>query len=104
MFVESFDLSPSNQYILVRVIPSCFCFTKMCLCQASLLSRLVRDTRLLLFGGVAHCQSRWCVWQPLSFQGLCDCLLLDDRAPNSKSGSQNIISSILLMLWNPFTS
>jgi hypothetical protein len=33
LFVGSFDLRPSNQYILVRVIPSCFCFTKMCLCQ-----------------------------------------------------------------------
>jgi hypothetical protein len=27
--VESFDLRPSNQYILVRVIPSRFRFTKM---------------------------------------------------------------------------
>jgi hypothetical protein len=33
LLVESFD------YILVRVIPSCFRFEKMCLCQVSLLSR-----------------------------------------------------------------
>jgi hypothetical protein len=32
-------LRPSIQYILVRVIPSCFSFAKMCLCQVSLLSR-----------------------------------------------------------------
>jgi hypothetical protein len=31
--VESLDLSPSNQYILVRVIPSCFHSVKMCLRQ-----------------------------------------------------------------------
>jgi hypothetical protein len=39
LLVESFDLRPSNQYILERVIPSCFRFVKMCLCQVSLLSR-----------------------------------------------------------------
>jgi hypothetical protein len=39
LLVESFHLCPSNQNILVRVIPSCFCFAKMCLCQVSLLSR-----------------------------------------------------------------
>jgi hypothetical protein len=39
LLAESFDLRPSNQYILVRVIPCCFCFAKMCLCQVSLLSR-----------------------------------------------------------------
>jgi hypothetical protein len=40
LLVESFDfLSPSSQYILVRLIPSCFRFSKMCLCQVSLLSR-----------------------------------------------------------------
>jgi hypothetical protein len=33
LLVESFDLHPSNQYILVRVIPNCFRLTKMCLCQ-----------------------------------------------------------------------
>jgi hypothetical protein len=38
-FVDSFDLHPSNQYILVRVISSCFHLVKMCLCQVSLLSR-----------------------------------------------------------------
>jgi hypothetical protein len=37
LLVESFDLRPSNQYILVKVIPSCFHFAKMCLCQVSLL-------------------------------------------------------------------
>jgi hypothetical protein len=39
LLVESFDLRPRNQYILVRVISSCFRFAKICLCQASLLSR-----------------------------------------------------------------
>jgi hypothetical protein len=39
LLVESFDLCPSSQYILVRVGPSCFRFVKMCLCQVSLLSR-----------------------------------------------------------------
>jgi hypothetical protein len=38
LLVESFDLHPSNQYILVRVIPNRFRFAKMCLCQVSLLS------------------------------------------------------------------
>jgi hypothetical protein len=33
--VESCDLRPSSQYILVRVIPSCFHFAKMCLCSLS---------------------------------------------------------------------
>jgi hypothetical protein len=31
--VESFDIHPSNQYNLVRVISSCFLFVKMCLCK-----------------------------------------------------------------------
>jgi hypothetical protein len=39
LFVESFDFRPSNQYILVRVIPNCFRFAKICLCQVSLLPR-----------------------------------------------------------------
>jgi hypothetical protein len=39
LLVESFVLRPSNQYVSVRVIPSCFRFAKMCLCQVSLLSR-----------------------------------------------------------------
>jgi hypothetical protein len=38
LLVESFDFRPSNQYILVRMIPSCFRLPKMCLCQVSLLS------------------------------------------------------------------
>jgi hypothetical protein len=42
LLVESFDLRQSNQYILVRVIPSCFHFTKMCLCQVSVLQRCSR--------------------------------------------------------------
>jgi hypothetical protein len=42
LIVESFHFRPSNQYILVRVIPSCFRFAKMCLCQVSLLSRCRR--------------------------------------------------------------
>jgi hypothetical protein len=37
LLVESFDLCPSNQYILVRVIPSCFRFAKMCLVQPEIL-------------------------------------------------------------------
>jgi hypothetical protein len=39
LFVESFDFRPSDQYSLVWVIPSCFPFAKMCLCQVSLLLR-----------------------------------------------------------------
>jgi hypothetical protein len=35
LFIESFDLRPSNQYILVRAIPRCFRLVKMCLCQVS---------------------------------------------------------------------
>jgi hypothetical protein len=38
LLVESV-VRPSNQYIFVRVIPDCFRFAKMCLCQVSLLSR-----------------------------------------------------------------
>jgi hypothetical protein len=30
-----FGLCPSNQYILVRVILSCFCFEKICFCVSS---------------------------------------------------------------------
>jgi hypothetical protein len=37
--MESCDLCPSSQYIFVRMIPSCFHFAKMCLCQVSLPSR-----------------------------------------------------------------
>jgi hypothetical protein len=37
--IESFDLRPSNQYILMMAIPSCFRLGKMCLCQVSLLAR-----------------------------------------------------------------
>jgi hypothetical protein len=37
LLVEGFDFLPSNQYILVRVIPSCFRFAKMCLYQVSIL-------------------------------------------------------------------
>jgi hypothetical protein len=39
LLAESFDLRPSNQYILIRAGPSCFRFVKMCLCQVSLLSK-----------------------------------------------------------------
>jgi hypothetical protein len=39
LLVKSFDLHSSNQYILVRVVPCCFRFAKMCLCQVSLLSK-----------------------------------------------------------------
>jgi hypothetical protein len=38
LLVESFDLRPSNQHILVMVIPSCFRFGKMYLCQVSVFS------------------------------------------------------------------
>jgi hypothetical protein len=55
MLVESFDLRPGNQYILMRVIPSCFRFAKMCLCQISLLSRCSPRYLTSLLGGVAHC-------------------------------------------------
>jgi hypothetical protein len=39
LVIESFDWHPSNQYLLVRAIPSCFRLATMCLCQVSLLSR-----------------------------------------------------------------
>jgi hypothetical protein len=51
--VESCDLCPSNQYILVRVIPSCFHFAKICLCQVSLLSG--RSLRFLTFTSWESC-------------------------------------------------
>jgi hypothetical protein len=37
LLVESFELRPSDKYVLL--IPGCFLFVKMCLCQVSLLSR-----------------------------------------------------------------
>jgi hypothetical protein len=48
LLVESFDLRPSNQCILVRVIPSCFRLVKMCLRQVS--QGAVRDTWFLFLG------------------------------------------------------
>jgi hypothetical protein len=33
LLAQSFNLRRSNQYILVRVIPSCFRFAKICLYQ-----------------------------------------------------------------------
>jgi hypothetical protein len=45
LLVESFDLRPSNQYVLMRVIPSSFRFAKMCLCQVRLL--LMCSTRYM---------------------------------------------------------
>jgi hypothetical protein len=39
LFVERIDLRPSKQYILVRVIPSCFRFSEINLCQVSVLAR-----------------------------------------------------------------
>jgi hypothetical protein len=57
LLVESFDVCPSNQYILVRLIPSCFRFAKMCLCQVSLLSSVVQYNWHHL-RGVAHCSYR----------------------------------------------
>jgi hypothetical protein len=53
LLVESFDFRPSNQYILVRVIPSCFRFAKMCLWQVSLLSRC-KPKYLDIFLGELH--------------------------------------------------
>jgi hypothetical protein len=41
LLMDSFDLCPSKQYILVRVVRSCFQFAKMCLCHVSLLSRCI---------------------------------------------------------------
>jgi hypothetical protein len=35
LLVESLDLHQSNQYILVREIPSFLRFAKMCVCQVS---------------------------------------------------------------------
>jgi hypothetical protein len=37
LHVDILYLRPSNQYILVRVITSCFRFAKMCFCQEILL-------------------------------------------------------------------
>jgi hypothetical protein len=52
LLVESFDLRPCND-ILVRVIPSCFHFAKMCLCQVSLLSRC--SPRYLISSSLGSC-------------------------------------------------
>jgi hypothetical protein len=63
LLVESFDLRLSNQYVLARVISSCFRFMKMCLCQVSLLSRCNpryltsscwRSSTLFMWWGGAH--------------------------------------------------
>jgi hypothetical protein len=40
LLVESFEFRPSNQYVLVRVIPSCLRFAKMCLCLSISTSRI----------------------------------------------------------------
>jgi hypothetical protein len=53
LLVESFDFRPSNHYSLVRVIPSCFHFAKICLCQVSLLSRY--SPRYLAFSVRGSC-------------------------------------------------
>jgi hypothetical protein len=53
LLVESFDLRPSNQQILVRAIPRCFRFAKMCLCQVSLLSRC--SPRHLTYSSCGSC-------------------------------------------------
>jgi hypothetical protein len=58
LLVESFDLLPSNQYILVRVIPSCFRFAKMRLPHVSLLSRCSPRYLTSSSRGVAHCLYR----------------------------------------------
>jgi hypothetical protein len=54
LFVESFDFRPSNQNILVRAIPSCYRFSKMCLCQVSLMSRYSPRYLTLSFLGELH--------------------------------------------------
>jgi hypothetical protein len=53
LLVESFDLHLSSQYILVRLIPSCFHFVTLCLCQVSLLSRC--SPRYLIFSSRRSC-------------------------------------------------
>jgi hypothetical protein len=55
LLVESLDLHTSTRYILVRVIPSCLQFMKMCLCQVSLLSRCIPRYFTSSSWGVAHC-------------------------------------------------
>jgi hypothetical protein len=55
LLVEKFDLRLSKQDILVRMIPSCFRFAKMCLCQVSLLSRCSPRYLISSSRGVAHC-------------------------------------------------
>jgi hypothetical protein len=65
LFVESFDLRPNYQYILLKAIPSCFRLVKICLCQVSLLSRcspryltnhtLLSHLRLRQPGGPGSC-------------------------------------------------
>jgi hypothetical protein len=53
--VESSDLCPSNQYSLVRAIPSCFHFGEMCFCARQVSCQgVARDTRHLLGGGGGH--------------------------------------------------
>jgi hypothetical protein len=47
LLVESLDLCPSNQYILVREIPSCLRFAKMCVCQVVEMKSKVFDMVLL---------------------------------------------------------
>jgi hypothetical protein len=37
LLVESFDLHPSSQYILVSIILICFLFENICLCRVILL-------------------------------------------------------------------
>jgi hypothetical protein len=53
--MESFDLRPSSQYILVRAIPTCLHFAKMSLCQVSLLSRCSPGYLTSPLEGVARC-------------------------------------------------
>jgi hypothetical protein len=62
LLVESFDLRPSNQYILVRVNSSSLRLAKMCLCQVSLLSRCSpRDVSLRVVNVT------WTALDPLAF-------------------------------------
>jgi hypothetical protein len=51
LLVESLDFRPSNQYILVREIPSCLHFAKMRVCHVNMCLKLQELKRL---AGVNH--------------------------------------------------
>jgi hypothetical protein len=65
LLVESFDLRPSNQYVLVRVFPSCFRFCEnVSRCSPRYLSSSWESCALLIWTG-GHVSLR--VVDPLSF-------------------------------------